>query len=454
MNVMKESARIGVPLALLAGGIAGFAALSRQGEIGARSRVDNRAPLVQTVAVERHEGGLDIEVDGLVRPYREIGLAAEVGGRITFKTPEHRAGNYVTKGTLLVEIDPQTYKLEVDRLTNELNQSEINLQELDVETNNTEALLELAEKDWALQKKQLNRTQKLYEREVATESEVDQALQKELTARNTVQTLRNQLQRNEVRRRSLQQARELTAARLQQAKLELEKTQVRAPVDGVVVSDQIEEGSYVQPGAPLLTIEDTSAVEIRSSLRMEQLQWLWQQAGREPADGEAPINPAAAAYEIPRTPVTVVYELGGRESTWEGVLSRYEGLGLDEQTRTVPVRVTVPEPRVVKVDGSLGQAVGHGPPALVRGMYVTVRIHTQPRTTLLRVPAKGGRPGNVVWRVREGRLEILNVRAAVVREDSVLVDPQRSGLAAGDRVIVSPLAVATEGMPVREESSP
>jgi hypothetical protein len=85
-------------------------------------------------------------------------------------------------------------------------------------------------------------------------------------------------------------------------------------------------------------------------------------------------------------------------------------------------------------------------------MYVTVLVHTQSQSPLLKVPARAVQPGNVVWLVEQGRLR--KQRIAVLRRvnDGVLVDRDVSGFKEGARVVVSPLAVARDGLAVQEIS--
>ncbi|MEN1783237.1 HlyD family secretion protein, partial [Pseudomonas aeruginosa] len=49
---------------------------------------------------------------------------------------------------------------------------------------------------------------------------------------------------------------ELAEAALQQARLDLERTQVRAPVSGYVTNLQTREGDYAHAGVPLLALVD------------------------------------------------------------------------------------------------------------------------------------------------------------------------------------------------------
>ncbi len=381
---------------------------------------------------------------------------------MTFKSPECRAGRYVTAGTLLVEIDPRNYRLEVNRLEEEVKQAEAVLRELDVEIENSGTLLALAEEQGVLRQKELQRYTSLLGQNATSELNVDDARRQELAARNNVAQLRNQLRMQEATRDRLSSARELSATRLEQATLNLEKSQVRASIDGVIVNEAVEENNFVRIGTALLTVEDTSAAEVRCSLRMEELDWVWRQAKTgstvvsvgepdttAPPAGNPPSNDLSDDYHLPPTPVTVTYRLGEREYHWEGVLWRYEGIGLDEATRTVPCRVLVSKPReMAATQAGSSPSVG-GLRALVRGMFVRVTVHAQPESPLLRFPERAVQPGNIVWCVRDGLLHVMPLHNITLQGDTVLVAETAEGLHRSDVVVTTPLPVATHGMQVQ-----
>ncbi len=61
-----------------------------------------------------------------------------------------------------------------------------------------------------------------------------------------------------------------------------------------------------------------------------------------------------SGYALPQTPVSILYRIAGREDLvfqWEGHLSRYDGIGLDPQSRTVPCRITVDDPQNFLIRG-------------------------------------------------------------------------------------------------------
>ena len=442
--------RIAPPVLILAAGAVLALILSREREAPARPPEETRAPLVKTTQATPHDGGLDIRVDGVVVPYREIELAAEVDGRIVEKEEVCRAGSYVTGGTLLLKIDPEDYQLELDRLDNELAQAKIRGDELEVEIKNTKLLVDLAEQQLELEEKNYRRQETARAGGAGSDSELDRAAQSRLQAQNALATLNSQLRLLEERRDRVEAEEKHAALRVKKAELDLRRTEICCPeqMEGVIVTDRVEEDDYVRKGTSLVTIEDTSKVEVRCHLRVDELYWLWNQMGLGP--GEARERGPQSGYQIPNAPATIVYHLAGRDYAWKGVLSRYEGIGLDESTRTVPCRVLVEAPRdgcVMDADGELVECTG--PPALVRGMFVTVKIHARPKAQLVRIPEKAVLPGNRLWLVREGKLAI--VEANVVRVSDGVAIVETGELEAGDSVVVTPPAGAVEEMAVREQ---
>ncbi len=460
---------------IVACGVGAMLALGSRQQETLPPQDEQKAPQVETVRVQPHAGDLDIEIDGIVSPYREIQVAAEVSGRVRFKDKDCQAGSFieegrlrvmvdeegglrfeVEQGKLLLEIDPRDYQLEEQRSLRQLQQAQTELEEVDVEVRNIDGLIELAVEDLQLAQNEKDRLTRLSTS--ISRSELDQAQRAVLAAVNAKQTLENQLSLARVRRSRLLVAQELTKSQIEKAQLDLSRTRIVSPVDGVIVSDLVEEGDYVQKGAPLLVIEDTSSIEVLCNLKMEDLFWLWSQ--RTPA-ATAP-DSRQWAYQVPRTPATIYYQFAGRDDlkfAWQGTLVRFDGIGLDERTRTVPCRVEVDKPRDVTAVGTKDVGANPrvpGPPALVRGMYVTVVLHVRQGDDFVKVPDEAIQPGKKVWRVRDGRLEQLGPLTLIRGVEET--DPQGrakrfwlapsgpSRLQSGDRLVITPLPGAYDGM--------
>lgn len=450
-TLISAGARWGVSLGVLAAGVGGFFLIGTMGEpVPKRPASGPTEVAVETAPVEVCEDGLDIEVDGHVVPTREMEISADVPGRVVQKSDQCRPGKYVTKGMLLATIDPSNYELDIQRLGNDLERTEHRLDELEVELANTDALIELAKQQLQLHLEETRRILQLVEKRAASGSEVDLAKRQELQAKDALQTYINRLQLRRAGRAQLEDESDSVEAQLEKARLQLRRTKIEAPIDGVIVSTDFELNSYVQTGSLLFVIEDTSSVEVECDLQVTQLSWIWSR-GHEKRNSNGEASPGDN-YSLPPVPVTVGYQLNGHEYSWQGVLSRYQGIGLDERTRTVPCRIVVGEPCDVSVEEAAPSAArAKAPPALVRGMFVTARIHVKPTVALLQMPQRAVQPGNVVWRVEEGAARRIPITVAKLLEDCALVQADASGIASGDRVVISSVDGLSDGTPVQEK---
>ena len=180
-----------LPIGILGLGIGVLVVTIINRPVPARQPKRKNVPTVKTITMERFTGDMTINIDGTVVPYREVNLAAEVAGRIVEKAEHCRAGRYVRAGEQLLTIDPTDYRLEVKRLTQEKRQAEVNLKESQVEIENTQQLLTLAENDVAIQNNDVLRMQKLISRSAVSQTELDRALRGKVTARNAQQIIQN-----------------------------------------------------------------------------------------------------------------------------------------------------------------------------------------------------------------------------------------------------------------------
>lgn len=446
MKFLMNSLRIVVSIAIIGAGVAGFYFFGQKSEVAAKPDSEQNAFKVNVMEVTLQEEPFIIEVDGGTTPFREITYAAEIGGRISRTSEEFRSGKYVEEGDFLLEIDQTNTQLEVERLTAQVEQSAANLEEMEVEIKNTEDSIAIAKEDLAIQDRKLKRIEPLYRRGTLNESDFDDARKAYLTAKNSLQLLENQKRMAQQKKTTMAAAKKLSEAQLKRAEADLKRTTITAPIHGTIISHEVEQNDYIKQGDPLFRINDTTKVEVLCNLELDDLYWVWLQSGRFSHDANVSKD---QQYEIPETPVTVAFDFQGTTFLWDGKFSRYEGTGMDRQTRTFPCRVIVDKPTESKMEGFiLSQAVVN-PPSLLTGMYVTIRIPIKTKLELLSVPVKAIRPGDKVYVVREGKLKIVNVFVARTLKDHVLVRRSDSSLQPGDMAITSPLPTVTDGMDVK-----
>lgn len=373
------------------------------------------AEVMQVLSLDQIGKPLELRVDGVVVPFREVQLASEVSGRIIEKADVFQAGHYVSEGQLLCRIDPTDYQQEILRLTRVREQEYEALKEVDQEVANTQSLLDIVRQDVELAQREVARLQNL-PRGFVSETEVDQAQKALLASTQSRVNLESQMSLLAARRGRLEASERLATTQLETAQINLERCEVRAPISGMIVREDAELNSFIQRGNPIVTLEDVSKAEVAVNLRMDQLHWVLDQARpADPAAGDSSQSPGLggrASYAIPPTPAVIEYEvsgLGGKTYRWKGTLLRYNGIGLDNRSRTVPVTIEVDAPQQFAADQT-ADAQAASPTALVRGMFVKVRLQIKPQTPLVAIPSLAIRPGNRVWHFKA--------------DPSVLAEPQ------------------------------
>lgn len=436
-----------LPFIILLCGIGGMLGLKSLKQDPPSSKREVLPQLVDTVAVEPCEDGFTLKVDGVVVPFREISLASRVAGQILKKSPSARAGEYVREGELLFEVDPSDYELEARRLKESLKQAGSSIEESDIEKTNIEELLQLAQKSLTLQQQEVARFETLKAKNATTTSRLEAVRQSELQSMNSLQGLANQVTMVNARRNRLLQERERANTMLEQALLNLSRTKITAPSDGVVMEDLAEQDDYVQVGAPLVRIEDTSKVEVRFSLRMDQLRWLWSSAVAE-------VDETQQSYRLPQLAVRIKVDIDGNRFFWPARLDRYDGAGINASTRTVPVIAIVDDPRAVQSAGKDANALPlPGPPTLMRNTFVSVEVPIRNSMNLVRIPTEALRPDEKIWMLKDGKFHEQEVKVAHSSPKNVVLFADPTMVAVGDRVIVSPLSMVSSELRLRDKDS-
>lgn len=217
---------------------------------------------------------------------------------------------------------------------------------------------------------------------------------------------------------------ESAEAALRQAKMNLSRCTITAPFDGAVVSADADQGQYLRSGTAIGVIIATDIAEITVPVPDDDLAWI-------DMDGSDGVT----------TDVAVHAEFAGGVHEWPGRAVRIGG-AVDERSRLVPVVIEVPEP----------YTPSEGRPALIEGMFVEVEFTTPAANGSVVIPRAGLRPGDQVWVITPDRkLEIRKVELARAGVHEAVID---SGLHPGERICVSNLQFATDGLPVRVEGEP
>ena len=180
-----------------------------------------------------------------------------------------------------------------------------------------------AEAAHALAKSELARQERLGQRSVASEAELDRAVSEERT----------------------------TYAALLEARTRMSHTEIRAPFDGVVNTLELDPGAYVQPGTPIAEVLDVSAVELTVQISDRQLAALKPESavtvrvdalGNMSIDGQIARVGLAPNGETRRYPVVVVLQNADGRLV-PGMLAHVELAVGDTPSLRVPTRAVLRE---------------------------------------------------------------------------------------------------------------
>lgn len=358
-----------------------------------RREVEVEPPVVETVAVRRQTVDLDVRSQGTVEPRTESQLVAQVAGRIVAVADAFADGGFFRAGEVLVAIDPRDYELARSDARAAVAQAETLLAR-------EEAEAAVARQEW---------------------EELGQGPAPPLVLR--------QPQLAEARARVA-----AAQAALERAGLELARTRVTAPFDGRVRSTQADVGQVVAPGTPLAAVYATDAVEVRLPVAKDQLAFLDVSLG---AGG-----PAARDGELRGPAVTLAGELAGGTRTWRGRIVRTAG-AIDPRTRMLDLFARVDDPYLRRGGGGSPLPIGLFVEAEIAGKTIDGAF-VLPRAALR--PRRPGRGDEVLVVDAEGRARHRTVDVLRERGEEAVIS---AGLDDGDRVIVSPLDDAVDGMRVR-----
>lgn len=383
--MIRHVLQILLPLALLLGGAYGAKRLMDAYTPPETAPVVFEPPLVRVLEATEERIRLTIEAEGSVSPRVESELVPEISGRVISVSPSLAIGGFFKAGDELLKIDGREYQLAVIRARAAIAQAELR-----VATEEQEGAVARAE--W----------------EDLSDGEP------------TPLALRiPQLAEAKAALASAEAATE-------QAKIDLERTSVRAPFDGRVRRKQVDIGQYVQRGQSIATLYSTDVAEVHLAIPDQQLEYV-----------DLPLAYVNADADDRQPRVVLSTEFAGNTYKWRGRIVRTEG-EIDPETRMVGAIAQVQDP--------YAQAKNSRRPPLAVGMFVRAEIqgHTVQAIVLPRTALRGA---DQVWIVNaQNQLEFRQLDILRLERDRVLV---RGGIEPGERVCVSNLEVAVEGMEVR-----
>ena len=328
-----------------------------------------QATSVSVAVVEQRNVEIWDEFSGRLEAIERVEVRSRVAGAV--QSAHFREGALVKQGDLLITIDPAPYQAEVDR---------------------AQAQLAAAEARVELTKNDVQRGEALSGSRVISQRELDQRVNARSEAEANVKASR---------------------AALQSAQLNLDYTQVRAPVSGRVGRLEITTGNLVAagPGAPILTTL-VSVNPIYASFNADEA--VVTRALKTLAD-------EGQSGEVERVPVRMMLATG--DDAFDGKLQLIDNQ-VDARSGTVRVRA--------KFDNAEGR--------LIPGQFARLRMaQPKPEPVVMVNERAIGTDQNkkfVLVVSRENKAEYREVTLGAIVDSLRVVN---SGLKSGERIVVNGL---------------
>ena len=358
-----------------------------------KSKPKRPIPIVQTVNLSLRSEQVSIEAFGTVIPAKQVALRTEVEGRIIRKNTELIPGGIISKGELVVQIDPLDYQLLVNEREAEVAEARYSL-ELE------EGQQIIAKEEWHL----------LEEDMVAMQASKNLALR-------------------EPHLRFVKAKLQAAESRLAAAKLSVKRTTINAPFNGLVLDNYVEQGQLISSQTEIATLAETDQFWVQITIPVSRLSRI-----RFPDNSG---QPGAAAR--------IIFENeDGTKISRPGTLFKLLG-ELDSQSRMAKILVVFNDPLNLKENDKLATDPDHG--KILLGSYVKVEIEAGTLDNIFIIPRQAVHEGDIIWLLNsENSLAIRPVNIIWRRQNEMLI---RADLNDSEKLIVSRLQSPLPGMALR-----
>lgn len=369
---MSKNKVLGIVVALGIAAIAAVTLLAPKPEEKAAEAVI--PPVADVIYAEPGRHTLLVPSQGSVHARHEIEVVARVGGVIEQVNDAFVPGGFFQQGDSLVQVEPADYRHAVTRAESQVANAAAALAQ-------EEGHSKQAKREW---------------RDLGSE------------AANALFLRKPQLA---AARAALNAAK----ADRDQAKLDLERTSVKAPFAGRVVETLVDMGQYVTPGTKLARIHSVGVAEVRLPLTDHQLSLLELPLGRAIENGPA---------------VRLAANLAGQQREWRGQIVRTEA-AIDPNSRFVYAVAQVQNPY-------------QGSAPLINGLFVEAHIAGKTFDDISVLPRQALYEGDHVLVLNaENQLGYRQVELLQAEGEQVWL---RGDIATGDKVVISSLGYSHEGM--------
>nr|WP_300988851.1 biotin/lipoyl-binding protein [Thiocapsa sp.] len=398
-----------LPVLILAVGFGVFQYLKQTRPERPPAEIVERVWRIEAETVEPRRLSPGLELYGSVQTPDLLRAAASAQARVAGVLV--REGDRVEAGQLLVELDPRDFSFRLAQARARIDELEAQVESEQTGHETDLAALEQERKLLAIAQDGVERASQLTKQRVGSQTDLDIAEQELARQALAVSNREMNIADFPARRRALEARRASARAGLEEIALELERAPVVAPYDAIIAKVSVTAGDQVRKDDILLTLYAIDSLEVRA---------------RIPAPFQAELSASLQA---------------------EGRLPATATVG--ERTLKLSLERLAGEASASGIDGLFDIEDEEG--LLRAGQMIALRLDRPPRDGVVPAPFGAVYGGDRVYTLVDGRMKGVSVRSlgswfTETGEERLLV--QAPDLAAGDRLIVTHMPNAVDGLRV------
>ena len=362
-----------LPLSILFAGVLLFIGFSSFKSEPGTLTPTKKVTLVSVAPLKKQSVSAKLYGTGTVKAASDISVLSEVKGKVTYIAPKLYSGTYFSEGELLLKIDAEEYQLQLEVALANYEAQRVNLQKVQEQG-------KIARKQWEFYKTR-------HPNEEATP----------LTLREP------QLKQAEAALKS-------ALANVKTARLQLKRTEIRAPFNCYIKERMIDLEQYIQPSQQLLSLFSTDKARIHLQFKESE-----------------------RSLFVLNAPARISVENDG--FVWNGRVKSV-GTSLNKTTRMFQV--------IVEIDNPF-----KGTKPLLNGAFVQAEIEGKTLSESYLIPRDYIKENTFVYVENEGVLRKRDVQIVHFNKNDALIT---SGIEANDALITSSLLYAVDGLELNVES--
>jgi len=231
-----------------------------------KNKKKNEAKEVEIQAVTTRDIVQTVTASGKIYPEEEVKISSEVSGEIIELTVKE--GDVVKKGQLLVRIKPESYQAMLEQSDAQLDNTKAQLSTAKSRIAQAQAAASQAQAQYASAEAAYTRAQGLLDKKVISKADFESAEASYKSAKATVESSKADIEAAKHTADAAGYTIRATEATIKEAKINLGKTTIYAPMDGIVSLLNVKKGEKVlgtiqMSGTEMMRIANFENIEVR-----------------------------------------------------------------------------------------------------------------------------------------------------------------------------------------------